>query len=143
VSSGLSSSYVCPSLAALLASARTRSLTLYTCPLKGTIGYPLYGAGLYTNSYTTNTWFLIFGSVFIGISAGFFWTAEASIYIGYPAPGQKGRYLAQWSFWKNFAPAVGGAVSLGVNVTNSQAGAISKRESRSSCPAARSFGPQC
>lgn len=138
---------------------------------QGTIGYPLYGAGLYTNSYTSefcllfpcsslrssskrefrkeegaiqadrascfppspsaNTWFLIFGSVFIGISAGFFWvsgfgkqtrrarrtytelsssqTAEASIYIGYPEPGKKGRYLAQWAFWKNIAPAVGGA----------------------------------
>ncbi|CED82496.1 duf895 domain membrane protein [Phaffia rhodozyma] len=92
----------------------------------GTVGYPLYSAGLYTNSYSSNTWFLLFGSAFCGISAGFFWAAEATVYIGYPEPGEKGRYLAQWAFWKNLAPAIGGAVNLGVNVSTNQTGAISR-----------------
>lgn len=39
------------------------------------IGYPLYGAGLYTNNVSATTWFMLFGSAFCGISAGFFWAA--------------------------------------------------------------------
>ncbi|KAF9045691.1 hypothetical protein BDZ89DRAFT_1058662 [Hymenopellis radicata] len=92
----------------------------------GTIGYPLYGAGLYTNSYSSLSWFMLFGSVFCGISAGFFWAAEATIYIGYPAAGDKAKFLAQWAFWKNIAPAIGGAVNLAVNVDRSTSGVISR-----------------
>ncbi|KAF8916034.1 hypothetical protein CPB85DRAFT_1453625 [Mucidula mucida] len=92
----------------------------------GTIGYPLYGAGLYTNSYSSLSWFMLFGSVFCGISAGFFWAAEATIYIGYPAAGDKAKFLAQWAFWKNIAPAIGGAVNLAVNVNRSTSGVISR-----------------
>ncbi|KIY70580.1 MFS general substrate transporter [Cylindrobasidium torrendii FP15055 ss-10] len=92
----------------------------------GTIGYPLYGAGLYTNSYSSLSWFLIFGSAFCGISAGFFWAAEATVYIAYPPPGEKAKYLAQWAFWKNIAPAIGGAVNLGVNANRATAGVISQ-----------------
>lgn len=62
----------------------------------GAIGYPLYGAGLYTNNINSNTWFLLFGSALCGISAGFFWAAEAAIIIGYPSPGDRAFYLAIW-----------------------------------------------
>jgi hypothetical protein len=41
----------------------------------GSIGYPLYGAGLYCNNQGAVTWFLLFGSALCGISAGFFWAA--------------------------------------------------------------------
>ncbi|KAF2032953.1 hypothetical protein EK21DRAFT_98534 [Setomelanomma holmii] len=50
----------------------------------GAIGYPLYGAGLYMNNTSANTWFMLFGSALGWISAGFFWAAEAAIIIGYP-----------------------------------------------------------
>lgn len=36
----------------------------------GAIGYPLYGAGLYTNNVRSTTWFMLFGSALCGISAG-------------------------------------------------------------------------
>ena len=41
----------------------------------GTIGYPIYGAGLYTNNKSATTWFMLFASALDGISAGFFWSA--------------------------------------------------------------------
>jgi MFS family permease len=59
----------------------------------GAIGYPIYGAGLYTNNTSANTWFMLFGSALCGISAGFFWAAEAAIIIGYPSPHERAFYL--------------------------------------------------
>lgn len=45
----------------------------------GAVGYPIYGAGLYVNSTRAVTWFLLFGSALCGLSAGFFWAAEAAV----------------------------------------------------------------
>ncbi|KAK5105769.1 hypothetical protein LTR62_002169 [Meristemomyces frigidus] len=91
----------------------------------GAIGYPLYGAGLYTNSTGTNTWFLLFGSAICGISAGFFWAAEAAIIIGYPSPGDRAFYLAVWQTAKAAGPIVGGAINLGLNANRKTAGSVS------------------
>ncbi|WVR08833.1 hypothetical protein IAU60_005891 [Kwoniella sp. DSM 27419] len=90
----------------------------------GAIGYPLYGAGLYTNNKTATTWFMIFGSVCCGISAGFFWSAEAAIIIGYPSPKDRGFYLAVWQTAKAAGPIVGGAINLGLNANRSTAGSV-------------------
>ncbi|EAT81049.2 hypothetical protein HBH56_135450 [Parastagonospora nodorum] len=70
----------------------------------GAIGYPLYGAGLYTNNVSANTWFMLFGSAICGISAGFFWAAEAAIIIGYPSPGDRAFFLAIWQSAKAAGP---------------------------------------
>ncbi|KAF2761690.1 MFS general substrate transporter [Pseudovirgaria hyperparasitica] len=91
----------------------------------GAIGYPLYGAGLYTNSTGTNTWFLLFGSALCGISAGFFWAAEAAIIIGYPSPSDRAFYLAIWQTAKAAGPIVGGAINLGLNANRETAGSVS------------------
>ncbi|OCF32473.1 hypothetical protein I316_05900 [Kwoniella heveanensis BCC8398] len=90
----------------------------------GAIGYPLYGAGLYTNNKTATTWFMIFGSVCCGISAGFFWSAEAAVIIGYPSPKDRGFYLAVWQTAKAAGPIVGGAINLGLNANRSTAGSV-------------------
>lgn len=42
----------------------------------GSIGYPLYAAGLYVNNRTGATWFVYFGSIACGVTAGFFWSVE-------------------------------------------------------------------
>jgi MFS family permease len=91
----------------------------------GAIGYPLYGAGLYTNNVSANTWFMLFGSAFCGISAGFFWAAEAAIIIGYPSPGDRAFYLAIWQTAKAAGPIVGGAINLGLNANRKTAGSVS------------------
>ncbi|KAF0315354.1 duf895 domain membrane protein [Colletotrichum asianum] len=91
----------------------------------GAIGYPLYGAGLYTNNKSANTWFMLFGSALCGISAGFFWAAEAAIIIGYPSPGDRAFYLAIWQTAKAAGPIVGGAINLGLNASKKTTGAVS------------------
>ncbi|KAK4610596.1 Notoamide biosynthesis cluster protein [Fulvia fulva] len=91
----------------------------------GAIGYPLYGAGLYTNNVSANTWFMLFGSALCGVSAGFFWSAEAAIIIGYPTPGDRALYLAVWQTAKAAGPIVGGAINLGLNAKRETAGSVS------------------
>ncbi|KAF3062302.1 UNC93-like protein 2 [Daldinia childiae] len=90
----------------------------------GAIGYPLYGAGLYTNNVNATTWFMLFGSALCGISAGFFWAAEAAIIIGYPSPKDRAFYLAIWQSAKAAGPIVGGAINLGLNAQRSSAGSV-------------------
>ncbi|KAI0888377.1 MFS general substrate transporter [Annulohypoxylon maeteangense] len=90
----------------------------------GAIGYPLYGAGLYTNNVNATTWFMLFGSALCGISAGFFWAAEAAIIIGYPSPSDRAFYLAVWQTAKAAGPIVGGAINLGLNANRSSAGSV-------------------
>jgi MFS family permease len=90
----------------------------------GAIGYPLYGAGLYTNNVHPTTWFMLFGSALCGISAGFFWAAEAAIIIGYPSPTERAFFLAVWQTAKASGPIVGGAINLGLNAGRSTAGSV-------------------
>ncbi|KAI0170585.1 major facilitator superfamily domain-containing protein [Pestalotiopsis sp. NC0098] len=90
----------------------------------GAIGYPLYGAGLYTNNVNATTWFMLFGSALCGISAGFFWAAEAAIIIGYPSPQDRAFYLAIWQTAKALGPIVGGAINLGLNANRNTAGSV-------------------
>jgi len=90
----------------------------------GAIGYPLYGAGLYTNNVSPTTWFMFFGSALCGISAGFFWAAEAAIIIGYPSPRDRAFYLAVWQTAKAAGPIVGGAINLGLNANKKTTGSV-------------------
>ncbi|KAI2621901.1 MFS general substrate transporter [Hypomontagnella submonticulosa] len=90
----------------------------------GALGYPLYGAGLYTNNVSATTWFMLFGSALCGISAGFFWAAEAAIIIGYPSPTDRAFYLAVWQSAKAAGPIVGGAINLGLNAQRSTTGSV-------------------
>ncbi|XXG95484.1 hypothetical protein Hte_001748 [Hypoxylon texense] len=90
----------------------------------GAIGYPLYGAGLYTNNVSATTWFMLFGSALCGVSAGFFWAAEAAIIIGYPSPRDRAFYLAVWQTAKAAGPIVGGAINLGLNAQRATAGSV-------------------
>ena len=62
----------------------------------GSLGYPLYAAGLYVNNRFGDEWFVYLGAVTCGISAGFFWSVEGAIAIGYPESHKRGRYIATW-----------------------------------------------
>ncbi|KAK7967049.1 MFS general substrate transporter [Apiospora aurea] len=59
-----------------------------------------------------------------GISAGFFWAAEAAIIIGYPSPQDRAFYLAVWQTAKAAGPIVGGAINLGLNANKSSSGSV-------------------
>jgi hypothetical protein len=81
----------------------------------GSLGYPLYAAGLYVNNRFGTTWFVYFGATACGISAGLFWSVEGAIATGYPEAHKRGRYIATWFTFRNFGNVIGGAVSLGIN----------------------------
>ncbi|ROW15871.1 hypothetical protein VPNG_02638 [Cytospora leucostoma] len=91
----------------------------------GAAGYPVYGAGLYVNSTSAVSWFMLFGSALCGLSAGFFWAAEAAVIIGYPSPKDRAFYLAIWQTAKALGPIVGGAINLGLNADRSSSGSVS------------------
>lgn len=81
----------------------------------GSIGYPLYAAGLYTNNRFGTTWLVYVGAVACGISAGFFWSVEGAIATGYPEQHKRGRYIATWFSFRNMGNVIGGAISLALN----------------------------
>ncbi|OAG43149.1 hypothetical protein AYO21_02768 [Fonsecaea monophora] len=90
----------------------------------GSLGYPLYAAGLYLNNRTGATWMVYFGSVTCGISAGFFWSVEGAIATGYPEQHKRGRYIATWFTFRNFGNIIGGAISLAINHSTNQRGKV-------------------
>jgi sugar phosphate permease len=90
----------------------------------GSLGYPLYAAGLYTNNRFGVIWFVYVGAVACGISAGFFWSVEGAISTGYPEQHKRGRYIATWFTFRNLGSIVGGAISLGLNVHTNKVGKV-------------------
>ena len=101
--------------------SRSHSLTLHT------IGYAPYAAGLYCNNVYGNEWFVLVGAALCGITAGIFWSSEAAIAIGYPEPYNQGRFLGFWLSFRLGGQILGGAINLGLNVNNSEAGAVNPK----------------
>ncbi|KAF2811891.1 MFS general substrate transporter [Mytilinidion resinicola] len=90
----------------------------------GSLGYPLYSAGLYVNNRFGPTWFVYVGSTACGISAGFFWSVEGAIATGYPEQHKRGRYIATWFTFRNFGNIIGGAISLALNHKRNHRGKV-------------------
>lgn len=90
----------------------------------GTLGYPLYAAGLYVNNRFGTTWFVYVGAIACGTSAGFFWSVEGAIATGYPEAHKRGRYLATWFTFRNCGNLLGGSISLALNVDANYRGAV-------------------
>lgn len=91
----------------------------------GTMGYAPYAAGLYTNNRFGTEWSVLFGAALCGISAGVFWMAEAAIALSYPEPYNQGRFLGLWLSFRVGGQILGGAINLGVNAQDNQAGKVS------------------
>ncbi|KAI8944414.1 MFS general substrate transporter [Xylaria longipes] len=83
--------------------------------LLGTVGYPIYSAGLYLNNRYGVEWLVLVGAVTCGFSAGLFWASEGAVALGYPEPGKRGRYLNIWLWFRTGGPLVGGAIVLALN----------------------------
>lgn len=91
----------------------------------GTIGFVIYAAGLYTNNRYGTKWFVLFGAAFCGVSAGIFWMAEAAIALSYPEAHNQGRFLGFWLSFRLGGQVLGGAINLGLNANDNQAGKVS------------------
>lgn len=89
------------------------------------IGYAPFAAGLYTNNRYGTTWLVLLGAALCGISAGVFWMAEAAIAIAYPEPWNRGKALGYWLTYRLSGQILGGAINLGLNASNSEAGQVS------------------
>lgn len=90
----------------------------------GSLGYPLYAAGLYVNNRFGSTWFVYFGAVACGISAGFFWSVEGAIATSYPEQHKRGRYIATWFTFRNFGNIIGGSIALSINHKTNRRGKV-------------------
>jgi len=91
----------------------------------GTMGYAPFAAGLYTNNRFGTEWFVLFGAALCGVSAGVFWMAEAAIALAYPEPYNQGRFLGFWLSFRVGGNILGGAINLGLNAKNNNAGKVS------------------
>jgi MFS family permease len=91
----------------------------------GTLGYAPYAAGLYTNNRFGTQWLTLFGAALCGLSAGVFWMAEAAIALAYPEPYNQGKFLGFWLSFRVGGQILGGAINLGINAHNNQAGKVS------------------
>ncbi|CAK7203321.1 hypothetical protein SEUCBS139899_006052 [Sporothrix eucalyptigena] len=91
----------------------------------GTLGYAPFAAGLYTNNRFGTEWLVLLGAALCGISAGVFWMAEAAIAIAYPEPENRGKALGYWLTFRLGGQILGGAINLGLNAKNNQAGKVS------------------
>ncbi|BGO95905.1 hypothetical protein NBRC10512_005501 [Rhodotorula toruloides] len=90
----------------------------------GTLGWSVYTAALYQNNRYGTEWFVIFGAVICGLSAGTYWASEGAIVLAYPEPHKRGKYLALWLFFKNSGQIVSGAINLATNAHNSKGGKV-------------------
>jgi MFS family permease len=106
-------------------SALVRKIGIKLALVFGTTGYAPYAAALYTNNHYGTEWFVLFGAALCGISAGVFWMAEAAIALSYPEPYNQGRFLGFWLSFRLGGQVLGGAINLGLNANNSQAGKVS------------------
>ncbi|WFD29880.1 hypothetical protein MSPP1_000894 [Malassezia sp. CBS 17886] len=91
----------------------------------GTLGYPLYSASLYTHGKYGIRWFVIFGAVISGITAGTFWAVEGAVGITYPERAKQGIYIAYWLMYRVMGQLLGGAINLGLNAKAKEAGSLS------------------
>ncbi|PPJ52565.1 hypothetical protein CBER1_10856 [Cercospora berteroae] len=83
--------------------------------LLGSIGFPVYSAGLYCNNRYGTVWLVLVGAATCGMSAGLFWASEGAVALGYPEPGKRGRYMNIWLWFRTGGPLMGGAIVLGLN----------------------------
>lgn len=100
--------------------------SIKTALIIGGIGYAPYAAALATKSKGMNTdWFIIFGAILCGLSAGILWASEGAIVLAYPEREKQGKYLSYWLSFRVLGQFVGGLILLVLNSDRSEAGTVS------------------
>ncbi|KIX09537.1 uncharacterized protein Z518_00617 [Rhinocladiella mackenziei CBS 650.93] len=112
-------------LSCYFSSALVRLIGIKWALVIGTMGYAPYAAGLYTNNRFGTEWLVLVGAALCGLSAGIFWMAEAAIALAYPEPYNQGKFLGFWLSFRLAGQILGGAINVGINAHNSQAGKVS------------------
>ncbi|KAK7059027.1 hypothetical protein VNI00_001651 [Paramarasmius palmivorus] len=112
-------------LSCIFSSVVVRWIGIKWTLIVGTLGYAPYAAGLYTNNRFGTEWFVLLGAALCGLSAGVFWMSEAAIALSYPEPYNQGRFLGFWLSFRLGGQILGGAINLGLNADQNQAGKVS------------------
>lgn len=76
---------------------------------------------------TRSQWWLYLASVFCGIGAALFWSAEGAIAVGYPSSSQRGRMVSIWLAIRNIGPLITGIITLVLNTSGADAGKVTYR----------------
>ncbi|RPD63304.1 MFS general substrate transporter [Lentinus tigrinus ALCF2SS1-6] len=110
---------------AFVAGPLVNYLGVKTSFIIGTIGYSPYAASFYVNLHTGNNWFVIFGSVLLGLSAFMLWTASSAIFLGYPQEHHKGKAISMKFYFQHIGGSLGGIISLALNAKGNTRGHVS------------------
>ncbi|GJN94059.1 hypothetical protein Rhopal_007123-T1 [Rhodotorula paludigena] len=124
VNAGNSIVFALMGLGCILAPVLVNKLGVKTTLIGGTVGWSVYTAALYQNNRYGTEWFVIFGAVICGASAGLYWASEGAILLAYPEPHKRARYLSMWLFFKNSGQIIAGAINLGTNIHRSTGGKV-------------------
>ncbi len=125
VNAGNALTFVLMIMSCWLTSALVKYVGIKGALVAGTLGFPVYSAGLYLNNRYGVEWLVLVGAACCGVSAGIFWASEAAIGIAYPEPRNRARLVAYWLSWTRLGQIVGGAINLGLNSNRSEAGSVS------------------
>ncbi|KAH6886905.1 major facilitator superfamily domain-containing protein, partial [Thelonectria olida] len=110
----------------LLVGAICNRISPKWCLFIGTLGYAPYAAGLYVVDRSHVSWFLLFAAVIIGISGCFLWVGSGAVFMGYTEENRKGFATSLKFSFQALGGAVGGIISLALNVQRDWRGSISK-----------------
>ncbi|PWN36439.1 uncharacterized protein FA14DRAFT_111102, partial [Meira miltonrushii] len=91
----------------------------------GTIGDPIFAAGLIVSSKYGITTFLLVAAVIRGLSTGLFWAAEGFVINAYPKSYQRARCITGWVAAKELGSLISSAINLGISVKDNKKGTIS------------------
>lgn len=91
----------------------------------GTLGFAPYVAALYVHGNYGVVWYLFFGAVLCGISAGVFFASEGTIVLSYPIRSKQALYISYWLMYRVMGQLLGGAINLGLNAESNKRGSMS------------------
>ncbi|KAF3484377.1 uncharacterized protein GIQ15_03701 [Arthroderma uncinatum] len=91
----------------------------------GSIGYPLYVAGLWYYDRTGHSWFPLFSGAVLGSLCGPLWTAAAFIQFAYPQEKDKAKFISiQWML-RSTGATVGAIIAFAANYHQQKAVGVS------------------
>ena len=125
VNAANSSTFCLMVVTALLTSSLILLINVRFSLVFGMLGFAPYAASLYCHGKYGTEWFVVFGAVLCGISAGVFWATEGTIALSYPERKRHGLYISYWLMFRVMGQFVGGAINLGLNAKNNNSGSLS------------------
>jgi hypothetical protein len=91
----------------------------------GSLGYPLYVAGLWYYDRTGNEWFPLWAGAMLGALCGILWTCAGMIAFSYGEENEKGKFICMQWMIRAVGASTGAAISFGSNIHQTKATGVS------------------